>query len=250
VNDPLVEDRLADAPQAPSHVGAARYAIYYAPPVGSALAQLGWRWLGRGPDRRDPRRRTCLSGIDAAEHDLKTAETCRYGFHGTLKAPFRLADSCDIQDLLDAVGRFASSHPPIEGPALQVSLLSGFLSLQPRDEFPALDDLAADCVVAFDLFRAPLRDDEIVRRRAAGLTPRQEGHLTRWGYPYVFDEFRFHMTLTTPLPPERLLTWWRAADELARPMLRRPFRVSEICVFRERMPRADFRLYARFPLGG
>lgn len=250
MNDPLVEDRPVDAPNAPSQVDVVRYAIYYAPPAGSTLAQLGWRWLGRGPDRRDPRRRAALTGIDAAEQERKTADACRYGFHGTLKAPFRLADGCDVQDLIDAVGRFAASHPPIEGPPLQVALLSGFLSLQPRDVFPALDELAADCVVAFDLFRAPLRDDEIARRRAAGLTSRQEGHLARWGYPYVFDDFRFHISLTAPLPPERLLTWWRAADELARPLLQGPFRVSEICVFRERNPGADFKLYTRFPLNG
>ena len=28
-------------------------------------------------------------------------------------------------------------------------------------------------------------------------------HLDRWGYPYVFEDFRFHMTLTGSLPAER-----------------------------------------------
>src|SRR5438445_432365 len=34
---------------------------------------------------------------------------------------------------------------------------------------------------------------------ATGLSARQAELLARWGYPYVHDEFRFHMTLTGPI---------------------------------------------------
>jgi Protein of unknown function (DUF1045) len=51
-------------------------------------------------------------------------------------------------------------------------------------------------VTLFDAFRAPMSAAERARRVASGLSPGQLNHLDRWGYPYLFDEFRFHMTLT------------------------------------------------------
>ena len=250
MNKRALPDRAAILKDATMHQRTPRYAIYFAPSAGSALARLGWQWLGRGPDRIDSRRRMDMPGIGAAERDRVLTDAIRYGFHATLKAPFRLVGRCEAADLVEAAARFAAAHPPLEGPALGVSLLSGFLALQPQTRFPALDILAADCVVAFDSFRAPLTESEIVQRQAVGLSPRQTEYLLRWGYPYVLDEFRFHMTLTAPLPPERLLAWWRVADTVAQPLRQEPFRVTEICVFCERAPGTPFRLYARFPLAG
>ncbi|MEM7748306.1 MAG: DUF1045 domain-containing protein, partial [Pseudomonadota bacterium] len=37
-------------------------------------------------------------------------------------------------------------------------------------------------------------------RLRSPLTDKQIENLDAWGYPYVFDEFRFHMTLTGRLP--------------------------------------------------
>jgi hypothetical protein len=53
---------------------------------------------------------------------------------------------------------------------------------------------------------------ERARRVAAGLNQSMIGNLDRWGYPYLFADFRFHMTLTGPLPdPGRAeaLRWLR-----------------------------------------
>jgi hypothetical protein len=66
-----------------------------------------------------------------------------------------------------------------------------------------LEGLAADCVLQFDAFRAPMTDEDRARRNPSRLTPRQRGYLDRWGYPYVFEEFRFHMTLTGRLDDGR-----------------------------------------------
>src|SRR3546814_16854276 len=54
----------------------------------------------------------------------------------------------------------------------------------------------ADCVRAFDRFRAPPSETALARRRAAGLSARQEANLQAWGYPYVMEDFRLHFTLT------------------------------------------------------
>ena len=73
----------------------------------------------------------------------------------------------------------------------------------PAEVPPALEHLAADCVRDFDAFRAPLTAEDRARRRPAKLTQRQRDHLDRWGYPYVFEDFRFHMTLTGRLDAVR-----------------------------------------------
>ncbi len=156
-----------------------RYAIYYTPAPESALARFGESWFAR--------KAACL---DAPR---------RYGFHGTLKAPFRLAEGANEADLLLAAERFAGERGALRGPPLRLAVLAGFLALVPSEPFGELDRLAADCVAAFDRFRAPPTDAELARRRRAGLSARQEALLLRWGYPYVMEAFRFHMTLTERL---------------------------------------------------
>ena len=153
-----------------------RYAIYYTPRPETALARFGAAWFSRDAP--------CL---DAPR---------RYGFHGTLKAPFRLAAGASEAELLRAVESFAGGRPAFPGPLLQLSVLAGFLALTPSEPLEELDRLAADCVAAFDRFRAPATGPELARRRRAGLSARQEALLLRWGYPYVMDAFRFHLTLT------------------------------------------------------
>jgi 2'-5' RNA ligase len=58
-------------------------------------------------------------------------------------------------------------------------------------------------VTGFDSFRAPLTGQDRARRNPDKLAPRQRDYLDRWGYPYVMDEFRFHMTLTGRLNETR-----------------------------------------------
>ena len=156
-----------------------RYAIYYTPPPETALARFGAAWFARDAP--------CL---DAPR---------RYGFHGTLKAPFRLAAGASEAELLCAAESFAAARPALSAPPLRLAVLAGFLALLPSEPFEALDRLAADCVAAFDRFRAPLTDTEAASRRRAGLSPRQEALLRRWGYPHVMEAFRFHLTLTDRL---------------------------------------------------
>jgi hypothetical protein len=60
----------------------------------------------------------------------------------------------------------------------------------------ALNAIAARVVRDLDRFRAPAPETELARRRSVGLNPGQEANLVRWGYPYVMEEFGFHLTLT------------------------------------------------------
>lgn len=175
-----------------------RLALYLTPPADHPLVAAAEAWLGRSAFARD------VAGVAVAGHTPEeraalVAEPARYGFHGTLKAPFRLADGCspeDVAEALEAYGRARAAPPPVP---LAVTRLGGFLALTPAAPAPGLDALAADLVRRFEPFRAPLTEAEMAKRRPERLTPTQRAHLADWGYPYVFEDFRFHMTLTGPL---------------------------------------------------
>jgi len=211
------------------------------PAPGSALAAFGDAILGPGPAPGPEALRAIL-----AAH---TAEPRRYGFHATLKAPFRLQGEFDHADLLAEVRTFAAAVPTI--PALEpaVGLIAGFVAIVPRTASPALDRVAADCVTAFDRFRLPMTAPERSRRLAAGLSPRQAAHLERWGYPFVFEEFRFHMTLTGRIAPDR-----RAAihallqDEFAKACGYGPIWLDRLALARQDRPDAPFRVIGHGPV--
>lgn len=217
---------------------ARRYAIYFAAEDGSALARFGRDWLdGSAPPRPD------------TWPDL-VRDARLYGFHATLKAPFRLAADCDATRLHDALAAFAAARAPFTEPPLVLTELSGFLALCPARPSAALQTLAEDCVRMFDHFRAPPSATELARRLAAPLSDRQRELLGQWGYPHVLDCFRFHMTLTRTLTederePVRALLAQRAAPALAEPLT-----VGSIALFEQPAPGQQFALTQRFAFGG
>ncbi|MDF0601122.1 DUF1045 domain-containing protein [Psychromarinibacter sp. C21-152] len=219
-----------------------RYAIYYLPPAGP-LARFGAAWLGWDVDRGVAVAQPPVAGIEAF-----TATPRKYGFHGTLKPPFRLADGCDVGALHAAVARLAAGRPLVEIAALVPGALGHFLALVPRGEAEGLHALAAACVADLDGFRAPAGAAEMDKRRKAGLTERQEAMLQRWGYPYVFDEFRFHMTLTGRMEPDALARV-QAEVEARLPDLPEPYVIDEIALAGER-PDGMFETVHRYTLAG
>ena len=179
-----------------------RYAVYYAAPADDPLMDLGGTWLGRdtfsGKDLTQP----AIAGLEAETVRTLTTDPRRYGFHGTLKAPFSLKADAGEADLLHACEDFAARIAPFSVAELSVNRLGKFLALTPTAPEADLSAFAGLCVRAFEPYRAPLSDADIERRRKSGLTPRQDSYLTGWGYPYIFDEFRFHMTLSNKLEDE------------------------------------------------
>src|SRR5690606_13404203 len=137
-------------------------------------------------------------------------------------APFTLAAGETRHSLAAAFAAFCEGMRPFRAPRLTVTLLDGFLALVPEAGCAELDRLAAGAVKAFDRFRAPLDEAEIARRGAPGLSPAQRGNLERWGYPYVFEEFRFHMTLTGRLDEADAGRMQRAAEAHFGPLLEEP----------------------------
>src|SRR5260370_8491069 len=134
--------------------------------------------------------------VDAGAWRELTREPRRYGFHATLKAPFRLAVGRTEAEL---IGEFVEFSATIDGgPTIEpaVCLLQHFAAIVPVAVGAGLDRLAAWCVKHFDGFRAPLTSADRSRRLPAHLTPRQIGPVQRWGYPYLLSHFRSPTTPT------------------------------------------------------
>lgn len=219
-----------------------RFAVYYLPDD-EVLADFGADWLGWDIRSGTARAQPPVEGIAAL-----TEAPRRYGFHATLKPPFRLAEGRRAEDLADEVAALARRKAPREMDGLALTRIGRFLALTPRGDPGALERLAFSCVSDLDPFRQPPSEAELQARRAVGLTPRQDDLLRRWGYPYVLEEFRFHLTLTGPLAPKdmdrarRVLT-----DKL--PKLPCPFRVASIALVGEGAD-GRFRLLHRHALTG
>jgi len=227
-----------------------RYAIYFAPPRDSGLWRLAQSWLGRDCETGAALPQPALEGWSAEEIAAVTASPRRYGFHATLKAPFRLAEDRTPAELHQSIAAFAARQQPFSAPRLKVSALGPFLALTFPAPAPQMEALAAAAVTELEPLRAPLNEGELERRLAAGLSPRQEELLRRWGYPYVLQEFRFHMTLTGPLAdPQRREALQTKLAALFRPALTEPVPVAEVCLYSQASPEAPFLLTGRFPLG-
>jgi hypothetical protein len=80
-----------------------RYALYFAPAPGSAWARFGADWFARPDPRRESPR--------------------RYGFHATLKAPFRLRSGAQARDLFAEVDQFTRAKRAFSVASLRVACL-------------------------------------------------------------------------------------------------------------------------------
>ncbi len=176
-----------------------RFAIYFAPPPGSELEAFGRSWLGRDHITGEPVDRPRLEGLDHAEQTLITRSARHYGFHATLKAPFELAPGRCADELYASVREFAVVRQPFEVPSLELAKISRWIAYTLSVPCKAMNQLAADCVRDFEKFRALLSEADIERRRKSGLSARQDQQLLAFGYPHIFEDFHFHMTLAGPL---------------------------------------------------
>lgn len=224
-----------------------RYAVYFAPRPG-AFADRAAAWLGHdaatGKDRVQPD----LPGMPAPGASL-TADPRRYGFHGTIRAPFRPAEGVGVVLIARAVTALAARLKPVVCNGLQLENLHGFLALTPLGCEAALINLACEVVEATNSLRAPLSPAEIARRRPETLTPRQRSLLDQWGYPFVMEEFRFHLTLTDRLPADQVRAVMAALQAHFSPVLPQPFVIEDLCLFGEDTA-GRFRLLHRYPLSG
>lgn len=223
----------------------ARFAVYYAPRPDDPLFAEAATWLGRDPESGAPVPQPDLPDIDSV-----TAEPRLYGFHATLKPPMRMAEGRQWFDLLEAATALADRTAPFALPQLAVSDVFGFLALRETSPCPPLQTLADACVTHLDPFRASPPDEELARRRRARLTPQQDAMLLRWGYPYVFESWFFHMTLTRRLNAGERTMYLPAAERYFARAIAVPRRVEDICLFVQDTAGAPFVVAERLPLLG
>ena len=222
-----------------------RVGVYYAPDAADPLSAAGAAWLGRDPE----------SGASIAQPDIPgiaeiTAEPRIYGFHATLKPPMRLAPDVTWDAMVDAARELAASIAPFDLPSLEVADLHGFLALRESLPCVALQALADLCVAGLDGFRAAPDPSELARRRRFGLPAVQDALLGRWGYPYVFGAWFFHMTLTRRLGADERAVYRPAAERYFAEVLRVPRRVGAICLFTQASAEQPFLLSTRLALRG
>ncbi len=222
-----------------------RYAVYYTPRAGN-LADRAACWLGWDAVSGAAAVHPDLPGLPRALADL-TADPRRYGFHGTIRAPFRLAPGVSGAAVAEAVANLAARLRPVRCEGLILENLHGFLALTPKGCGAALRELAAAVVEATDPLRAALTADDVARRRPESLSPRQRALLDRWGYPFVMEEFRFHLTLTDRLPASEAGTVAKVLWDYFAPVLPAPFVIHDLCLFGEDAS-GRFRLLHRYAL--
>lgn len=219
----------------------ARYAIYFAPDRHSPWWAFGAHWLGRNEHDNTALPQPRLEELSPAELAAITAEPRRYGFHATLKAPFRLLSDHAEADLVAQLGRLVQTLAPVSLGTLRAKCLGDFVALVPDADPAGLQTLAAACVTGLDDLRAPLDESELARRRKAGLDVRGNELLARYGYPFVLERFRLHLTLTGPVGPDMAQRVLHAVDsDVARLNDEAPLLLDRLCLFVERSPGAAF----------
>jgi putative phosphonate metabolism protein len=219
-----------------------RYAIYFSPKQECDLFRLGSQWLGRNAIDGESLDPALSNGLARAEWRRATESPRRYGFHATLKPPFRLAEGATYAELRSVVHNFAANCRSFKAPPLTVGRLGRFVALTLSEPSAEFSVLAAECVRTFHRFRAPATEEELAIRLRDTMSDKEREHLLRWGYPYVFDTWKFHMSLTGSLPEEQLPYLERVLLERFAPVCGRSFAVDSICIFHEPAPGSLFQL--------
>ena len=223
----------------------ARYAVYFAPEKHSPWWEFGSRWLGRSEFDNKDLPQPLLEQISPTELAQITAEPRRYGFHATLKAPFRLAAGCNEADFMERLGLLAATLQPVTLSPLRVAMLGNFIALIPDAAPAGLQALAAACVSALDDLRAPLLASELARRGVRNLDAREAELLSRYGYPYVMERFRLHLTLTGSIDnaaAQRVIHMVLA--DITRLNASAPLLLDRLCLFVEKPHGTAFRRIA------
>ena len=228
-----------------------RHAAYYAPAPHSPLAQLGAQWLGRCAQSRRAMRQPDFPTISPETLHARTAAAARYGWHATMKAPFALKPGTHMDAIPRAFTSLAQSKKALTLPPLTLRNMGDYLALVPNAPSSALQELAFDCVRTLHPLAEPLSDQQLAQRRLTRLTASQDAMLLQWSYPFVGEEFQWHMTLTgslSGLMDGELQALREAALQWFRPVLNQAVELDAICWFVEPVAGGDLYEAQRFAL--
>ena len=222
----------------------ARYAVYVVPQ--GDLGAAGAAWLGWDVDEGGE-----VAQADGLDLDLPalTQAPRKYGFHGTVMAPFQMREGATLEELRRAFAQLGKKIGAVRCGDLEVVALGRFVALIPQSGAADLRDMAAQVVEGLDQWRAPLPAAEFERRNRPGLSDVQRGYLQRWGYPHVMEAYRFHMTLTGRIPKAEVERVVQGARDYFAPLLADPMRIDDLALVGQR-PDGRFEVIARCALQG
>ena len=142
----------------------------------------------RSRDRPDARaaagRRASPSGAPGRDHGRAAALRLPRHPEGADRAGRRASRE---RDFLDAVGRFAAGQRAFAVPRSSSPNCRAFSPWCRRRAAPSCRTWPTAASWSSTSSAGPPSEAELARRRAAGLTPRQDELLMRWGYPYVLE---------------------------------------------------------------
>ena len=224
-----------------------RYAIYYTPPAKDYLTRFAATWFGWD----------AYLGVTVAHPvfcnltcDIKeiTSTPSKYGLHGTLKPPFSLAPNRSVDELCSSIFKIAKSVKKFEIPSIDLTILGGFIAIVPTVKSNTMHSLAKKCVKDLDGFRVTESIENLKKRRAVGLTSSEENNLLKWGYPYVLDDFRFHLTLTSKLLPDVSSNVFSVLSSELQTVLTAPLLIGKISLVGEHNMHGKFEVIEEFSL--
>lgn len=227
-----------------------RYAIYYAPATNDSLWQKAGQWLGRDCHQKGELAQPSINGMTPVDQYRFTASPRRYGFHATIKAPFHLAVNTNIDSLRRELRAFANVQKPVEIGALKLHQIGKFIAMVPAQQSEELINFAQKVVRHFDRYRAPLSQEKRQERIASGLNERQIELLDKWGYPYVSEQFKMHLTLTGQVDELAGKMLFEAAQHWFAEELERTYTFNNLALYHEPEQGAPFVRLEDFPLKG
>lgn len=224
-----------------------RYAIYWVPRPDTRLAAFARRWFGSEVETGEQLALREGYGLPDGLVERATASPRRYGIHATIKAPFRLREGAQLNDFINMMGAFCAKRRAPHAGKLKLHRFSRYLVMLPENDTSELEWLAQDCVTHFDVLRAPLTDAD--RSRRAISNPKAAAYFEQFGYPDIFDRFKFHITLAGPLEPAEL----EMVENALRPSLialtNEPFVAPDLCICGEPGNKQAFRVLYRHTFG-
>jgi hypothetical protein len=240
-----VETQQQNGP-ASSRFSFARYAIYYTPQPGSALAAFGRSWFGRANDGATLQAFSTAGLTESGPTNISALPGRYTGLHALFLAPFALRDDVTLDDMRARLINFAAHRKTVATGPLTLARAGRYLVLRPVEPRPALDWLAAQCVNAFETFATEPDEPKDEHRH---LSPYQRLLLRSFGHPQVMSEYRFSIALTGPLDTAHIERVSQALWPVIEDICAEGVTVDGLSLFGDASGRAPMRLIGRYKLG-
>jgi hypothetical protein len=226
-----------------------RYAVWWLPRPGSALAQFGVDWTGWCPDRGTTHVRRALAVLSRSRAGVPGATRLR-GLHATIRAPFRLAPGRSAWALETALAELAGRTPPIRLPRLRLSVDDERVVLAPMRADEAVTGLLSGVAGTVRRFESGHEDAALTGTgavTAAGivLANAPAGH-----HGPDRPLARFRIPLTDRLEPQAAAGVIGDLAPLLAPIMARPQSLAELALVGDPGRGRPWRLLERFGLDG